>query len=122
MSELARVTLPFPPSVNTLFPANRKTGRRFVSRAYKSWKLEAWALIKQARIPRIADRVDIEIQLTAKDRRARDADNYVKAVVDSLVEGGVIPDDNSRHVRSVRPVWREHNKAEAGALVVITRS
>ena len=44
-----------------------------------------------------------------------------KPLVDALVQNGVLPDDNSRHVRSVKASWCEHDKDESGALVIIRK-
>ena len=37
MSEV-RIALPFPPTVNNLFPTNRKTGKRYPSPEYKRFQ------------------------------------------------------------------------------------
>lgn len=117
--EKISIWLPFPPSVNNLFPTNRRTGRRYPSKEYKAWQVHAGALINKARMKLIAEPVEIEIELTAKDGRPRDADNYAKPLLDILVKCGVLRDDSSKYVRRVSPAWCEHDKDEAGALVII---
>ncbi len=122
MMKIIKIWLPFPPSVNNLFPTNRRTGQRYPSRAYTAWKKQAWAYIKTGRSGQAHGRVDLNIERTAKDRRPRDADNYLKPLIDALVQNGVLIDDNSRHVRQVTAQWLEPNKTTAGATITITQA
>lgn len=114
------IRLPFPPSVNTLFPTNRRTGRRYASRKYEAWQREAGWLMRLSRAKPSGSPVAIAIELTPADRRRRDADNYAKPIIDQLVKCGLLADDNSKHVRSVSLSWCEPSKVDAGALVTIT--
>lgn len=113
-----RVTLPFPPSVNNLFAHGMVNGRvrRFPSKQYKAWRRAAWVYIKQARLPRITHRVAIRLTLTPPDATRRDVDNYSKAVLDSLVEGGVLQDDSQ--VSKLLCSW-DHDCLDACAFVEI---
>lgn len=101
------IWLPWPPSTNNLFSQGRVGGkiRRFPSTQYKRWRKVASGLIMAARIKKFTEPVVIKLHLNPPDSRPRDADNYTKAVVDSLVQGGVIEDDDNRYVRAVVPMW-----------------
>jgi Holliday junction resolvase RusA-like endonuclease len=116
-----RVWLPFPPSVNNLFSQGIVKGkvRRFPSKGYKAWRYEAVIRIKQAKLPRFERTVVVKLELTPKDCRARDADNYAKPVLDALVEARVLPDDNNRFVRAVIPYWQ--NPSPKHGVVVMIR-
>lgn len=70
----------------------------------KLWRDAAKVLARQARIPAL-DRVTITATVHRPDRR-RNADAHnryptVKAVVDGLVDAGVLPDDCDRHLVSL---------------------
>lgn len=128
-------TLPFPPSSNGLF-ANRKgkpsavviaglliqrkgkRGRRITAK-YKSWQEEAGWELKRQKIKPIRFAADLEIELTAPDKRARDASNYIKGIEDLLVRCGILADDNSKHIRGVTARWIEGD-SRPGAKVRIT--
>ncbi|CDZ88968.1 RusA family crossover junction endodeoxyribonuclease [Rhodococcus ruber] len=59
-------------------------------------------LVKRDGIPFMLDRVDVTVIWFAPDARRRDSDSlgpYCKAVLDALVEAGVLCDDDSRYVR-----------------------
>jgi crossover junction endodeoxyribonuclease RusA len=97
--------LPFPPTVNNLF-VNGKKGR-FVSPAYKAWKIEAGIIAKaQVRGARIAGPFALELQLSRPDKRRRDASNYIKPVEDLLVWLGITDDDCECQLVSAQWVGR----------------
>lgn len=97
--------LPFPPSLNSLFPTNRKTGRRFVSKKYEAWRKEAYWLIGLKKVETLKNPVIISISLGAPDKRSRDGDNFLKALKDSLVVMRVIQDDSNKFVKETRVDW-----------------
>jgi Holliday junction resolvase RusA-like endonuclease len=131
-----RVWLPFPPSVNGLFrelsPQRRaqiaasmarkgKKGRaptRCLSKHYRKWRDEAHIRLLAAKIPRFDVPVVIKLELTPRDCRPRDADNYGKAVLDALVNARILVDDNNRYVKAVVPYW-ENPSHNSGVVVII---
>jgi crossover junction endodeoxyribonuclease RusA len=121
------VWLPFPPTLNSLFAhgvvKGRATGRvavrRFPTATYRKWRREADVRIIDARIPLMREPVTIALALTPPDKRPRDADNYSKGVIDALVAGRVLPDDNSTWVKAVRASWLDPSRARAGVRVTI---
>lgn len=121
MTYLAEVWLPFPPSVNNLFPQAVVKGRvrRFPSKQYRLWRKEAVIRLCAARVKRIEVPVVVSLELTPRDGRARDADNYCKPVLDALVEARILHDDSNRWVKAVVPFWAEASLKNAGVIARI---
>ena len=92
----ARIYLPFPPSINSLYPSNKTTQRRFKSKKYKEWIDFADILyLQQMRgLPKFINPVQFVIYLGRPDKRIRDAANYEKAVSDYLVRVELLADDS----------------------------
>jgi Holliday junction resolvase RusA-like endonuclease len=119
------VWLPFPLSSNNIFghrimPKRGKRpafAKRYPTSAYRRWRREAEVRICAARIPLMREPVVVKLELTPPNNRRRDADNFSKGVIDSLVAARVLPDDNSRWVKAVIPWW---NEAGANPGVVVT--
>lgn len=86
--------LPYPPSVNSLFPGKQ---RRYKSRAYEAWIREAHGMLMQQSIKRFTTPVEVEYKFGKPDKRKRDLDNIFKAPNDFLVAAGVISDDSLIH-------------------------
>lgn len=86
-------TLPFPPSVNSLF-GNRGGQQRFKSGGYKTW------LKNCPRLEPIGINFPVSIRYTFfwPCKRNRDGGNGLKAPLDYLVSEGVLKDDNWRIV------------------------
>jgi crossover junction endodeoxyribonuclease RusA len=87
-------TLPWPPSVNHYWKSNGT--RRFISPQAKQWLEEAIWLLKQAKggRPPIAGEVAVFVIAWPPDRRRRDLDNLLKAILDALVKAGALQDDH----------------------------
>lgn len=105
------ITLPRPPSSNSLF-ANKQSGGRHITEAYEAWKVEAGWLIKQARLKPIKGQVNIS--LTVEDRGHRDLSNAgLKSIEDLLVTHGLIEGDDRRYVWGITLGWSEEVKGVA---------
>ncbi|MBB3324891.1 RusA family crossover junction endodeoxyribonuclease [Atlantibacter sp. RC6] len=95
-----KLTLPFPPSVNTYWRAPNKgalAGRHLVSAAGRKYQSEACAAIVEQlrRLPKPSTTAAaVEIILFPPDQRRRDLDNYNKALFDALTHAGVWKDDS----------------------------
>ncbi len=73
--------------------------------ATRDWREIARLCVKADRVPRLA-RADIRLVATPPDRRRRDRTNLsptYKAVVDGVVDAGVIPDDTPEFVDEHMP-------------------
>lgn len=86
------IVLPFPPSVNGYW--RNVKGRTLISKRGRSYRkaVADAALVK--RFPKFGTaRLSVCIMAYPKDRRKRDLDNLLKAVLDSLEYAGVYSDD-----------------------------
>jgi Holliday junction resolvase RusA-like endonuclease len=97
--------LPFPLSVNNLF-FNTKRGRVKTTR-YQKWLLEVGALLKSQGIVKIYGPILLKILIIKPDRRRRDLDNYLKALIDALVLNGVMEDDSL--IEKIIVSWHSDN-------------
>ncbi|EHJ7195536.1 RusA family crossover junction endodeoxyribonuclease [Salmonella enterica subsp. enterica serovar Victoria] len=95
-----KLTLPFPPSVNTYCRAPNKgslKGRHMVSASGRKYQSEACAAVIEQlrRLPKPSTApAAVEIILYPPDKRIRDLDNYNKALFDALTHAGVWEDDS----------------------------
>lgn len=89
---MIEMELPYPPSVNRYWRHNRgvthisKEGREYQGHVRECARVQAVACI--------ADKVELSIELNPPDRRRRDVDNVLKALLDGLQKGGVLEDDS----------------------------
>lgn len=102
-----QITLPMPPSVNTLYPTRGE--RRVKSRAYKTWIDTAWWYLRgtYGPQPKLKGRYRLHYLLPLKDKRARDASNYEKAITDLLVSMEILQGDDWRYVKAITCEWAE---------------
>mgnify|MGYP001237771734 CR=1 FL=1 len=110
------VWLPFPPSVNCLFSTSMDGRRRFPSRRYRTWRKSAGSILMAARVRPTPGSYHLKIKLRAPDKRARDADNHIKAISDLIVAHALVGDDSM--AVSVSAEWT--NEGLPGAWVTIT--
>lgn len=96
----ARIVLPWPPSLNNMFVNVRGKGR-VRSENYRKWATQAGMLLMTQRPRKFHEPVRVRIELNPPNARAFDLDNRNKALLDLLVEHGVIIDDSNRWVRAV---------------------
>ncbi|ECF6103461.1 RusA family crossover junction endodeoxyribonuclease [Salmonella enterica subsp. diarizonae] len=95
-----KLTLPFPPSVNTYWRSPNKgllKGRHMVSARGRKYQSEACAAVIEQlrRLPKPSTApAAVEIILYPPDKRIRDLDNYNKALFDALTHAGVWEDDS----------------------------
>jgi len=85
--------LPYPPTLNKLYPNNKK-GRRTLSSIGRNYKREVFYIVKQQKIKSLSGSIRIIIHAYPPDNRKRDLDNIVKIIFDSLGNAGVFNDDS----------------------------
>lgn len=105
------LTVPWPPSVNRYWRHPNKgqlAGRHLISeqgRAYRTIVSQA------AAIHRIHRAIDFPCVVTFSafppDRRDRDPDNILKALLDGLTHAGVLATDSCRVIKRLVVDWRE---------------
>lgn len=108
-----KITLPFPPSVNSMFSGGSKQ-QRFPSAKYKQWVLDC---------PKL-EPIGLRLCTTTyefffPDNRKRDLTNYVKAPEDYLVKQGVIIDDSWHNVHKVILQSRGISKKSPRVMITI---
>lgn len=82
--------IPFPPSVNTYW-RNLPTGRTVLSAKAREYRKKVIALTAVNKP--FLSRLRMVIELYPPDKRRRDVDNSLKAILDSLQHAGVYRDD-----------------------------
>lgn len=107
-----KLTLPFPPSVNSLYSTDWKTKRRFKSKRYAEWcKLardslvitQAATYITKDGLAEYAAPVKVRYTFGRPDKRVRDLCNYIKGLEDFLVDNLWIADDSLIH--EIHAIW-----------------
>lgn len=116
------LTLPFPPSVNTYWrhvvlgkPPKQRAMTLLSEKGREYKKAVLRAVIAQRCAKGVQGNIQVEIKFFAPDNRRRDVDNYPKALLDGLVEAGVMKDDSL--VRDLRLTWGE---VTSGGKAVVT--
>lgn len=84
--------LPFPPTVNHYWSAGHGKSR-FVSAKGRMFRLAVQEAIVEQYRDTFEGRLQVSVLLHPGDRRKRDLDNYMKALLDALTHAGVWLDD-----------------------------
>ena len=88
-----KLTLPYPPSVNTYWRANGK--RRFISKAGILFTQEVILIVKQSKAKSFEEkRLAINVVIHPRSKRKFDLDNTLKAILDALMKAGMYNDDS----------------------------
>lgn len=92
---MLKVTLPTPPSANTLFPTG-KNNRRFKSKRYREWiqLADNWLQSQGVKCEEMTGRLRAEYKFSFPDKRKRDIANFEKAITDFLNECRYFKDDS----------------------------
>lgn len=116
------ITIPPPPSVNSIFRYGK--GKMYRSRPYMAWLGECIALHKGRKPEPFQRPVSVAVTLHGGSgfKKNRDLDNCLKVVVDLLRHLEVILDDNVQHVVDVRISYipPQSKKEKARALVSVS--
>ncbi|HCI6019558.1 MULTISPECIES: RusA family crossover junction endodeoxyribonuclease [Klebsiella] len=93
-------TLPYPPSVNSYW--RRGNGRTYINKKGVEYRAAVRETLVTLGIDiNTAARLDVRIIAHMPDKRRRDIDNILKAVLDSLEHGGFMQDDSQIDVLKV---------------------
>ena len=87
-----QLTLPYPPSVNTYW---RHVGPRvLISKHGRQYRTDVCKQLRRRGVEPIEGDLIVDIVINPPDRRRRDVDNVLKALLDSLQFGGAFEDDS----------------------------
>ncbi|XYQ56799.1 RusA family crossover junction endodeoxyribonuclease [Pectobacterium carotovorum] len=117
-----KLTLPFPPSVNTYWrspSSGALAGRHLVSAKGRAFRALAIACVLEQlrRKPKaITSLVAVTITFYPPDRRTRDMDNYLKAPLDALTHAGVWADDSQ--IKRMLLEWGPVTKGGKAEIVI----
>jgi len=105
--------LPWPPSVNHYY--RRVGARTLISRAGREFRRRVARILATHRLAPAVGRLAVTVEVYPPDRRRRDIDNLLKAVLDACQHGGAFPDDS-------RIVWLLIHRTQVvrGGRVVVT--
>lgn len=110
---MIRLTLPWPPSVNTIWRTWK--GRHLLSKAGREYRQQVAGIIASQRVQGFGRR-EVKVHAVAylPDRRRRDIDNLGKAAYDALQAARIFDDDSqvvdSHWVKG--PVCRDNPRIE----------
>lgn len=98
--------LGYPPSTNTYYRSIRKgamAGRVLISEKGREYRIKVAQTV--GKVEPMQGKLSVEIILCPPDRRRRDIDNCLKALLDSLTHAGVWGDDSQ--VKALKVVMTE---------------
>lgn len=86
------LALPYPPSVNRYW--RHVDGRTLISKAGRQYREAVSINARSAHVETLSGRLAVSVLLTMPDRRRRDIDNTLKALLDALEHARVYEDDS----------------------------
>lgn len=102
---MAEVILPWPPSVNSYW--RTVAGRMITSKAGREYRAAVCAQVEEQKTEQFASKdIAVEIEAFRPDKRRRDLDNLLKAVLDALCYAGVYDDDSQ--IQKLTICWGPH--------------
>lgn len=87
-----RLDLPWPPSVNHYW--RRVGSRTLISKGGRLFRKRVVAMLSVHSSEPLTGRLHVRVLVYPPDRRRRDLDNIVKALLDALEHGGIYEDDS----------------------------
>ncbi len=108
------------PAPTLFLSSNRRLHWATEARATKAWRDATFLYAKAAKLPRGFEHVTVSAVVhPPKGSKLRDAHNIsVKAAIDGLVDYGLVPDDDSAHLRFAG-IDRGPNDTGRGFLVLL---
>lgn len=110
-----KLKLPFPPSVNHYW--RHVGGRVLVSREGREYRVKVKQLLRRKAIETLSGDLIVDIKLTPPDRRRRDVDNSLKALLDAMQYGGVYFDDSQIVRLTIEKVQPDREESHASVVV-----
>ncbi len=89
---MIHLDLPYPPTVNTYWRANGV--RRFIAKRGVLFRSQVAEIVSEAQQGSIDGRLSVFVALYPPDKRKRDIDNVLKALLDALSHAGAYEDDS----------------------------
>lgn len=111
----AKISIPFPPSVNKLW--RNVNGKTLKSQLYRSWIADAGWVVNAQKPKRVDGPYYLTITANRPDRRRRDLGNLEKSVSDLLVYLGVVQDDS--FAKRIVLEWSDA-EPDPSAMVIVT--
>ncbi len=109
---MVALELPYPPSVNHYY---RRVGpRTLISREGRAYREKVCAVLAVQGVTTHTGPIAVKVEAYPPDRRRRDIDNVLKALLDALEKGGAYENDN----QIVRLVAEKREPVEGGRAVV----
>lgn len=104
-----QITLPYPPSVNTYWRSIRTgklAGRVLVSEKGREYQAAVGKAVKRAKLGKpLTTRLAVDVLVYPPDRRARDLDNVLKALLDSCQKAAVFVNDSQIDTLLIERRW-----------------
>ena len=103
-------TLPWPPSVNTSYRAipRGKIAVVLMSKKGREYRKLVMSMLVVQGAKKATGRLKVSIDAYAPDKRRRDLDNHLKALLDALEHGGAY--ENDSQIDDLRIIRRETGK------------
>ena len=92
VSPVLVLELPYPPSVNHYW--RRVGARTLISRAGRQFRTRVVERLARRRLQPLTGVLAVHVTVHPPDRRRRDLDNAMKALLDALAHGGAYEDDS----------------------------
>jgi len=84
--------LPYPPTVGNYWGISKRG--MYIKKRGIQFRKDVWAIVQQEGAQKLEGRLNLVIDLVMPDKRKRDIDNVLKALLDALQHAGAYLDDN----------------------------
>jgi len=117
------LTLPWPPSVNTYWRFVPGQPRPMISRDGRAYRKTVGRIVQASGAERLMPgRLGMLLVVYPPDRRRRDVDNLLKAILDSLGHAGVYADDELIDNLTVRRLWGTERAGDVDVTVKVIQA
>jgi len=110
------LALPYPPSINNYY-GKRRSGQVFIKQAGMDYRNNVILLIRSWHIKKRQGEVELQIAVWPPDKRKRDLDNVLKALLDAMQHAGVYDNDCQIYKLSIE----RFEKVKGGRIVVVVK-